>query len=228
MDGLVDPRRRPRGCGVDQSLPGAGTKLFTKPQSGSWRLAARSPEPSEFRCGSDHRPAREPFRQPGRRPAPTLLAAGRNPSHASTGGQPRQKRSRPRVNVRDQDWIERPIKAHLLGGGSRNRESAAPLQQIGVPAAENRPQRVWLECVSDEVAANRESAGQALALHFNFTRPGAGGQYCVRRFEPSTRGLHDQGICARANGLSRGLLPGFPLSSPGRRSVTRPSGRAGR
>lgn len=144
------------------------------------------------------------------------------------GGQPRQKRSRPRVNVRDQDWIERPIKAHLLGGGSRNRESAAPLQQIGVPAAENRPQRVWLECVSDEVAANRESAGQALALHFNFTRPGAGGQYCVRRFEPSTRGLHDQGICARANGLSRGLLPGFPLSSPGRRSVTRPSGRAGR
>lgn len=78
------------------------------------------------------------------------------------GGQPRQKRSRPRVNVRDQDWIERPIKAHLLGGGSRNRESAAPLQQIGVPAAENRPQRVWLECVSDEVAANRESAGPAL------------------------------------------------------------------
>lgn len=31
-----------------------------------------------------------------------------------------------------------------------------------MPAAENRPQRVWLECVSDEVAANRESAGQAL------------------------------------------------------------------
>ena len=78
------------------------------------------------------------------------------------------------------------------------------------------------------ISANRESAGQALALHFNFTRPGAGGQYCVRRFEPRTRGLHDQGICARANGLSRGLLPGFPLSSPGRRSVTRPSGRAGR
>jgi hypothetical protein len=85
----------PRGCGVDQTLPGAGTKLFTKPQSGSWRLAARSPEPSEFRCGSDPRPARDPFRQPSRRPAPTLLAAGRNPSHASTGRRPTAAEAQP-------------------------------------------------------------------------------------------------------------------------------------
>ena len=70
---------------------------------------------------------------------------------------------------RDQDRVERPIKAHLLGGVTRNRESAAPRQQIGVPAAENRTQRVRLECISDQVAANRESTGQALALHLNFT-----------------------------------------------------------
>lgn len=144
MDGLVDLRRRPRGCGVDQSLPGREPSCLRSLNQafGDSQRGRRSHQNSVavVTIGQPESHSASPADDRLRRCWPPVeIPATPRPA----GGQPRQKRSRPRVNVRDQDWIERPIKAHLLGGGSRNRESAAAADRCA--RSGESAQRVWLE-----------------------------------------------------------------------------------